>query len=534
MVDLNINSGYKWFTDGDGLWVKGFMIDNYGRYRTGLELVSLLKERGAKELTIIARENSGCFCLVQESASNIFALVDKTRSFPLLWTLIDGDLKISDNLSPEFNYENRELLKHAALEFMFTNYVTGQHTLYKGVYSLQGAHYLTYDKKLKDLSVKPYYEYKHEHLEYNPRKLLAEIEPLHLKVFDKYFRAVGENRIVVPLSDGYDSRLIVYSLNKLGYKNVLCFTYGDTRSIIYEVPQNVARKNGFEWVFVEYTPEKWQATLNSEMYKSYVSFASRGISLPLPHDLLAFLELKNKGIIKPGDVIVPGHTGDFVESGHLPSTFLIGNKFEWEDILSAILHKHYDQWKLDEGYLVELFEDGLKKSDTYKTSYTREEAGNLFERWDWIERQCKYIVNSVRTYEFFDFKWMLPFWDNEILSFWSKVPIDWRIGRRLYLKYEYRKSKAIKYPVDESLRAVKMLCYKLHVYKIIMSAVKMARSKAHHLGSRNSGQIPKNELEKCRFIAKNTLAIKSKIFIQERFPKDFDNIYKKISEHKKS
>lgn len=531
LIHLNINSGYRWFSDNNGLQVKGFMIDGRGVTWADSELITLLKKKSVEELILIANKTSGSFCLIKEYTNQIFALVDKTRSFPLLWTLNSRGLKISDTLSPKFDYKNRKLVKHSALEFMFTNYVTGNQTLYDGIYSLPGAHYLVYNKDLNTISLKPYYVYKHEHLERNTSKLLTGIEPLHLKVFDRYFRAAGTHRIVVPLSGGYDSRLIVRCLAQLGYKNVLCFTYGTLGNTESKISKGVAAAYGFKWVFVEYTPEKWRALLRSRIYKRYIDFASRGISLPLPQDFLAILELKKRGILKSGDVIIPGHTGDFVESGHLPSTFMINKKFGWADILSAILHKHYDQWRLKEERLAKLFGGNLKKTGIFKSSYTREEIGDTFERWDWLERQCKYIINSVRTYEFFNFKWMLPFWDNDILDFWSRVPIDWRIGRRLYLKYEYGKSSHIGYISYEILRVTKKLCHKTHTHKLIVGAINKINNKASRLENDRSGQVPKGEIEKYKFIAKNTLAIKSKSFIQERFPKDFGEIYKKITEY---
>jgi asparagine synthase (glutamine-hydrolysing) len=66
---------------------------------------------------------------------------------------------------------------------------------------------------------------------------------------------------------------------------------------------------------------------------------------------------------------------------------------------------------------------------------TPEEAADAFERWDCQERQAKFIVNSVRVYESFGYEWRLPLFDAELMDFWSRIPIEGRVGRRLYFEF---------------------------------------------------------------------------------------------------
>jgi asparagine synthetase B (glutamine-hydrolysing) len=51
------------------------------------------------------------------------------------------------------------------------------------------------------------------------------------------------------------------------------------------------------------------------------------------------------------------------------------------------------------------------------------------------ERVAKFIVNSVRVYEFFGYSWRMPLWDNELIGFFSQVPLKFRIDEYLYIKY---------------------------------------------------------------------------------------------------
>jgi len=51
---------------------------------------------------------------------------------------------------------------------------------------------------------------------------------------------------------------------------------------------------------------------------------------------------------------------------------------------------------------------------------------------DWQERQAKFIVNSVRVYEFWGYEWRIPLWDNQLMDFFSGVPLKLRLEKKLY------------------------------------------------------------------------------------------------------
>jgi hypothetical protein len=54
------------------------------------------------------------------------------------------------------------------------------------------------------------------------------------------------------------------------------------------------------------------------------------------------------------------------------------------------------------------------------------------EMWNADERQAKYMINSVRTYEFVGSRWR-TLWDYEFMDFFLRVPIELRYGEKLYL-----------------------------------------------------------------------------------------------------
>lgn len=70
-----------------------------------------------------------------------------------------------------------------------------------------------------------------------------------------------------------------------------------------------------------------------------------------------------------------------------------------------------------------------------------ESAASAFERWEWQERQAKFIVNSVRVYEAFGHEWRLPWWDASLMDFWSMIPVHMRARRALFLRYMERRHR---------------------------------------------------------------------------------------------
>jgi hypothetical protein len=60
---------------------------------------------------------------------------------------------------------------------------------------------------------------------------------------------------------------------------------------------------------------------------------------------------------------------------------------------------------------------------------------DVFESWECAERHTKFIINSVRAYEFWGYEWWLPLWDTELMELWCRTPFKCRLDKRIYRKY---------------------------------------------------------------------------------------------------
>ena len=64
-----------------------------------------------------------------------------------------------------------------------------------------------------------------------------------------------------------------------------------------------------------------------------------------------------------------------------------------------------------------------------------EELNNLFEEFDFKERQTKFICNSIRIYDMFGIKWYMPLWNKQLMEFWLTIDLKRKLGRNFYYKF---------------------------------------------------------------------------------------------------
>ena len=238
-------------------------------------------------------------------------------------------------------------------------------------------------------------------------------------------------QLVIPLSGGYDSRLIVLKLKELKYENVICFTYGKRDNWEAIISKNVADELGYEWMFIDYNHIIKKLYFSEAMTK-YDDFCLRGISLPHRQDFFAVHELNKHNIINNDALFVPGHSGDFLAGSHLSELECSDTPLRNDVISMRIIQKHYKLFELNKKDRKVYF-DKINKNLTKSTSNS--DNSSLLDCWNWKERQAKFIVNSCRVYEFFDYEWYCPLWDKELMNYFKEMPIKYRRNKYLYDHY---------------------------------------------------------------------------------------------------
>lgn len=437
---------------------------------------------------------NGFYALVQQQSGKLLAAVDHIRSIPLFYGQCEGTVFLSDEAEWVRQQVGDEAMDDLARqEFQLAGYVTGPDTLFPNVKQLQAGECLlvTEQAGTPKIETRRYYRFLHtEPCEYDEALLKQGLDETAVASIQRLIDYANGRQIVVPLSGGYDSRLIVTLLKRLGYENILTFTYGVPGNKESQYSKQVAETLGLRWHFVEYSNELWRNAWQSDARWQYQKWGSGWCSVAHVQDWLAVKIMKENGSIDSDAVFVPGHSGDFVAGSHIPDAAFTGEPLDLEDVCRALFQGHYKLAPVNSFSSQEQEWLGRIKGKTEagKVEHAWQYA-DTYEKWDWQERQAKFICNSVRVYEFFDYDWWLPLWDKEFVRFWQYVPLELRKAREWYIEYVKRtyvsqtvvKNKELDNASDSLISEIKKYFLNVPFAKEIYSYIKPRISKQHPL-----------------------------------------------------
>lgn len=233
-------------------------------------------------------------------------------------------------------------------------------------------------------------------------------------------------QVVVLLSDGYDSRLILAALVELACPNLLAVTYGIRGNGVVERAEEIANRLGVDFYFLDYANPEHAKCMTSN-YPELVSKYSNGQTVIQEQEIFACALLQNR--LPKGSILVPGISGDLQGGSYVPPFWFrwIGNRTDgalrnW--LLSRLTR--YPNYST-EAKCWKTYVD-LQKLPTL----SEKSAVLATERVVVHERLSKYICSTLRVYEHFGFDWYLPQWDAHFIHFWANQPIE---NRRFRTKY---------------------------------------------------------------------------------------------------
>lgn len=384
-----------------------------------------------------ASEQRGNWAAILVEGQLIHLITDVPRSFPLHYLrdgnewLVSQDIRVLQEAVP-----NLELNLDVCEEFRHVGLVMGRDTLLRGVSTARAFSITTLhpDGRVSE----------HFHtLSFLPQERYSQIDSF-LDDFVEEVRAAFANllevadgrQLVVPLSGGADSRLLLGILKELGAENVLTFTYGKPSSREARVSQKVAEACGFDWRFVEINDDTMSASWANPATEEFLSATWSGNALPHIQDWYALQYLTQSGEVSEESIVLPGHTvvGNehdgwiYEREGGLSRTELKGVLGHKHYLLQGKSHRHKHDKHFSSVIDHYLDEAGYRQgqSDLYEIT----SLINL------LERQAKYINNSMRAYEFFGLQWALPMIEPQVARLWHKAPLQVRdVARSFYIEH---------------------------------------------------------------------------------------------------
>lgn len=379
----------------------------------------------------------GHFGIVFQDGNKTIAITDCIASFPIFCRLIDGSLNIStcvSALSKDCSIEDRQ-----AKALLLSGYTVGSGTIFREVFALEHGQ-IIFNRSHQKTHFVRYYQFKpwQKAFHLNHGQLKKKLVEVMLQSVERIVEQASNRMIAVPLSAGLDSRMVVSGLKFVGVKNVLCYSYGPPGNFEGKVAKLIADKLGFDWTFVEVTP-----TIQRNFWKTNVphDFAKQSndcLAAPVYHDLFVTYALLQKNIIQSDTLLVNGNSGDFITGNHIPldvsNVSAVCSRDNVRDLVNNILSKHYAMWQelrspVTLGAIESLLMSQLEEVRGFDGSKS---LAALYEYLEMTNRQIKWVIKRQKIYDFFSLDWSLPLWDRDLMNFWERVPLKYKLQQALY------------------------------------------------------------------------------------------------------
>ncbi|AFZ73544.1 asparagine synthase-related protein [Natronobacterium gregoryi] len=497
------------WTHTDGVAVRGRAFDGdevlagpglAKRFRDALADSSPGADERASRLeatAAVAMGLEGFYAVVAVHEGETFLVADEARSIPLYYDA--AETIVSDRGQLVRERLEAETDPIAESEFLLTRYVTGPETIWRGVYSTRAGEVV----RIGDDGVdrRTYREYwpigecdspdsrgGHETHPAGQNDVtnghsagavtggdghepatdfvLTSVRQSHLQrlesgfetALDRLERVAGARPIVVPLSGGYDSRLLAAALAARD-REVIGYTFGRSGHPDVEVSREVADRLGIDWVFLPYGESNWWQWYHGEDCSRYRERAFGGDMLPFLAEWPALRALVDGSRLPEDALYCPGHTVA-TPSERLP-TFVENRNDEApsvgcgtdgidettieptvDELVAYVLETHYSLWQWDDDRFYDAACDrirrgllGAREPDAVADPAT---AAAAYERWEWRGRMSTFTNGDLRAYEDAGVDWWLPLWDPAYVRAWERIPRSLRRGKELHAELARR------------------------------------------------------------------------------------------------
>lgn len=486
-----MNIFLKRLSRADSGWASGFVFYQ-GNLYSGVDILNVFK--GCYDYGEVASrmsDVSGFFSVVIQDGNNYIIITDRINSIPMYYC--KDSIKDTFDLQEQETFFSRE--SDLIRLYELSGVILEDNTFDSGLKSSGPAEIVIineYGTSCKSYKVNEF------RLENNEPKItncnhFEKFSNLVSSVSVKLKKVCADRQVIVPLSGGYDSRLVVHMLHIIGVKNVICYTYGNLSDKEVTISKSLADYYGFRWCFIDYSGE---SIIDSSRSNAFLDFKNKylsGNSVIHFQDFFAIeYLLKNKLILDASSsVVIPGHALDYLAGNHIPSFCFDTDSVKLDSLIEYIVERHFSlrfrskkESKLVNDYILKFF--NAKYSIEKDDSVTNKIAIELYMSFNFRERQSKLILNSLRVYDYFNLTWFMPLWDDEFFSFFESCEAGLYQSRYIHVNWDHLKIKPTlseglqELAYDNSLAKpakrktffkIRYILLKLRVYRLILPIV---------------------------------------------------------------
>ena len=365
---------------------------------------------------------NGSFSMVLIREGRCLLIADKLKTYPLLYYKTENGYSVTDSgITAWQTIGDRAFSELSVCEYLSAGHVGENRTLLRDCHVVPATSYVLLEEgQVREKS----YDRPVEKQYLLQTSDLFELDSVLRQVAERMWEIAAGRPVAIPLSGGYDSRLLACICKKYGFPRVICYTYGIKESPEVAISRMVADQLDLEWLFVEYTPEKWANFIESPDFEYYLHYGGNLKSIAHIQDIVAIRELKEKKLLPENALIMPGHSGDMLGGSHFP------NGLTRQNIARKIFGKYFNVNFLtpkNKRFVIKALASVLEN-----VGESEESLLEAFFDWGVRNRQSNLIVNSVRAYEYEGFDWYLPLWDDAFVRYWRSIPCCERKGSAIY------------------------------------------------------------------------------------------------------
>lgn len=429
---LEGNNAYKPAKAGNCFFL-GYFYNNEGKVFRGTEAAEHISKIIINNDEIKQKSLSGIYSAIIVEEERLIISGDIINFFPIYFAYTENRWVVSDNLSAiTQKTQNLKIDESEIPGFLSAGFSSGFNTLIQGINKTRAGSNieLFHDGTYK---TQTYYSFiPKQFVEDETEKLIKKAESTFLEAGKNVCSFLAGRTAVIPLSGGFDSRLIAVLLKKLNYQNVVCFTYG-RRTNEVEISKKVASRLGFKWYYVDYEKIAYKGFTKDNQFLDYAFEYSGAYSMVYLQEYFAVKYLKENNLIANDSVFLPGHSGDYLGGSYTNRTAKIPHQKEF---LASFLEKNYFFFRKKEKDEKQIIREKIKETliDYPDENLISSNYNPYVEDWDVKEKLSKFIFRSSYVFTFFGYEHIYPFWDSKVVSFWRHVPYELRSGKTFYDK----------------------------------------------------------------------------------------------------
>lgn len=410
-------------------------VAGYFEGRSSDSVADFLGSHSADEILQFCRSLRGEFGLYFSNSDICLGVTDHICSFPISYTLQHGELVFFSNDIYLYENSSLKLCPTNLVVFQSAGYTIGTDTLYKNAHRIESGTCVYARKQGSSHPQVNFLNTCNSFPAYSGRRPVAAKDMLDatVSVFQKSLQGCCKRSIAIPLSAGFDSRLILSLAKLVGQEHIITYSYGSRGNYEASVAEKLARRLGVVWHFIETNPSIIFNYTKTKSFYDYRRMVSDGISIPIYHDLYVTEYLKTHSIIDHSCIMINGNSGDYISGGHIPRVLLDSEEISIDKIAHLFLEKHFNLWP---GYDNEkntqiVFQKLIKDIHRLKSNFSGDNI-YIWERLEFENRQIKNVVKRQKIYDWFNLEWRLPLWHLDYINFWAEVSLDQKTDQSFY------------------------------------------------------------------------------------------------------